>query len=259
MNIVFEVFKELNYVLVDEFVVAHKKDDNNTMQVTINTLISKENDSQVFLVVNCSNGLLESFVEGSLVKEIALKFRKREYHRAEMDKNISLLIISKHDAGEGIDTSSKVKIEDDPYYFKKYVFSYDEVGLENATAWIKENNSKGTLVTLIQGYITDTGRFARYKENCINEPIYSYFIELVTKIHCFPMKIVETKNINSIDYFLNQEINKVRTRSRKPVNIDQIKIVEFVEKDIDYSDIEKVCNLWNGTLGMERGTNSDYN
>ena len=46
-------------------------------------------------------------------------------------------------------------------------------------------DSKNTIVALIQEYITDTGKFARYKENCVNEPIYSYFMELVTKIHCF--------------------------------------------------------------------------
>lgn len=252
MNIVFEVFKELNYVSVDEFVIQYKINDSNVMQVTINALISEKNESQVFLVVNCDNEELNLVVEGSLVKEIALQFRKKEYHKAEMDRNTSLFIISRYDADRGVDTSSKVKIEDDPYYFKKYVFSYDKVGLENAIAWINENNSEDTLVALIQGYITDTERFARYKENCMNEPIYSYFIELVTKIHCFPMKIVETKNINSINYFLSQEIDKVRARSRKPVNIDKIKIVEFVEKEIDYSDIESVCNCWNGSIRAER-------
>lgn len=251
MNIVFEVFKELNYVSEGEFVVEYKINASNIMQVTINTFISKENDSQVFLIVNCDNGVLKYIVEGSLVKEIALQFRKKEFHRAEMDRNTSLLIISKHDADEGVDTSSKVKIEDDPYYFKKYVFSYDEVGLENATAWINEKKGKGTLVALIQGYITDTERFARYKENCTNEPIYTYFIELVTKIHCFPMQIVETKDINSTNYFLNQEIDKVRTRSKNPVNIDKIKIIEFVEKEIDYSDIESVCNCWNELIRAE--------
>lgn len=251
MNIVFNVFRELNYVLKDEFIVEHKIDDNSVMEITVNALISKENDSQVFLVANCDNKLLKFVVEGNLVKDIALRFRKKEYHRAEMDKNTSLLLISKYDADEEVDTSSKVKIEDDPYYFKKYVFSYTDVGLENATAWINEKKGKDTLVTLIQGYITDTERFARYKENCVNEPIYTYFIELVTKIHCFPMQIVETKNINSTNYFLNQEIDKVRTRSRKPVNIDKIKIIEFVEKEIDYSDIESVCNCWNESLRAE--------
>ncbi len=253
MNLIFEVFKELNYVFADEFVVEYKIDKSNIMQVTVNVLILKENDSQVFLLVNCDNRALQVYVEGSLIKEIAFQFRKKEYHRAEMDRNTSLLIISKQDVDEALDTSSKVKIEDDPYYFKKYVFSYNEVGLENAIAWIKENNGKDTLVALIQVYVTDTEKFARYKENCVNEPIYSFFIELVTKIDCFPIRIAETKNIKSIDYFLEQEIDKARTRSKKPVNIEQIKITEFVKKDIDYSDMEAVCKCWNELTEAESG------
>lgn len=256
MNLIFEVFKELNYVFTDAFVVEYqidKSNKSNTKEVTVNVLILKENDSQVFLLVDCDNKALQVYAEGSLIKEIALQFRKKEYHRAEMDRNTSLLIISKYDVDERLDSSSKVKIEDDPYYFKKYVFSYSEVGLKNAIAWIKENNGKDTLVALIQEYITDTEKFAKYKENCVNEPIYSFFIELVTKIHCFPMKIAETKNIKLIDYFLEQEIDKARTRSKKPVNIEQIKITEFVKKNIDYSDMETVCKCWNELTEVERG------
>lgn len=158
MNIILNVFKELNFVSVDEFIVEHKINDKSVMQVVVNVMVSNENDSQVFLVINCDNKLLHYVVEGALVKEIALQFRRKEYHRAEMDRNTSLYIISRHEVDEDVDASSKVKIEDDPFYFKKYVFSYDEVGLENATAWITENSSKNTIVALIQEYITDTSR-----------------------------------------------------------------------------------------------------
>lgn len=251
MNIVLEVFKELNYDAVDEFIVEHSLDEKSIMQVNVKVLIPKHNNSQVFLVVNSSNDKLKNYIEGGLIKEIALQFRKKEYHRAEMDRNTSFLIISEHKVGEEVDISSKVKIEDDPYYFKKYVFTYDEVGLENATSWIKGNDSKDSLITLILGYITDTEKFAKYKENYINEPIYSYFIELVTKIHCFPMKIVETKNINSIEFFLDKEIDKASTRSRKPVNIESTRITDFIKENVDYSNIEDVCNCWNGLIKTE--------
>lgn len=227
MNIVLKVFKELNFVSVDKFEVKHKIDNKDVVKVAVNVLISAENGSQVFLVINFDNMLLSSVVEGDwdLVKEIALQFRRKEYHRAEMDRNTSLLILSKREFNEDVDISSKVKIEDDPFYFKKYVFSYDTVGLENANSWFEENNSKNKLVASIQEYIADTQKFARYKEKNINEPIYSFFVELVTKIHCFPMRIVQSQNINSIDYFLNQELNKIRTKSKDPVNISKEKLL----------------------------------
>lgn len=115
MNIILNVFKELNFVSVDEFIVEHKINDRSVMQVVVNVLVSNENDSQVFLVINCDNKLLHYVVEGGLVKEIALQFRRKEYHRAEMDRNTSLYIVSRYEVDEDVDVSSKVKIEDDPF------------------------------------------------------------------------------------------------------------------------------------------------
>lgn len=57
------------------------------------------------------------------------------------------------------------------------------------------------MVSLIQDYITDTGQFAKYKENNTDEPIYTFFIELVTKLHCFPMKTAETKILQRLLHF----------------------------------------------------------
>lgn len=249
MDIILDVFKELHFILTDEFLVEYVINENNSMVVNVNVLISSENDSQVFLMIDCENAQLKNIVDGMLIKEMALRFRKKEYHRAEMDRNTSLLIVSKHSADEDVDTSSKVKIEDDPYYFKKYVFSYDEIGLENANNWLTENVQKGTTVSLIQDYITDTRQFAKYKENNINEPIYTFFIELVTKLHCFPMKTAETKNIKTIDSFLENELDILRTKQKKPIDIDQRGIEAFVDMDIDYGNVNDVCEKWNLIFG----------
>lgn len=245
MNIILDVFKELHFILKDEFVIGYAINENNNMEVTVNVLLSSENDSQVFLLVDCENTLLKNLVDGQLIKEMALRFRKKEYHRAEMDRNTSLLIVSKHLANEEIDTSSKVKIEDDPYYFKKYVFSYDDIGLENANNWVSENIQNKTTVSVIQDYITNTEQFAKYKENNIKEPIYTFFIELVTKLHCFPMKTAETRNIKSIDSFLTNQLTSLKSKKKNPIDIDQRAIEEFIDMDIDFGNIGDVCAKWN--------------
>ena len=251
MKIILDVFNELHFVLTDEFLVEYAINENNSMVVNVNVLISSENDSQVFLMIDCENAQLKNIVDGMLIKEMAFQFRKKEYHRAEMDRNTALLIVSKHSTDEDVDFSSKVKIEDDPYYFKKYVFSYDEIGLENANNWLIENVQNGTTISLIQDYITDTRQFAKYKENKINEPIYTFFIELVTKLHCFSMKTAETKNINSIDYFLKNELEKLRAKPRKSIDINQSGIETFVDMDIDYGNIKEVCEKWNLIFNSE--------
>lgn len=258
MNIILDVFKELHFNLKDEFIVEYEINENKSIVVNVNVLISSENDSQAFLLVNCDNFLLKNIVDGLLIRKLALQFRKKEYHRAEMDRNTSLLIVSKHLANEDIDTSSKVKIEDDPYYFKKYVFSYDDIGLENANNWISKNIQKSTIVSLIQEYITNTEQFAKYKENNINEPIYTFFIELVTKLHCFPMKTAETKNIKSIDSFLIKQLSELRKKKRNPIDIDLRGIEAFVNMDIDFGNIDDVCTKWNEIFGSGSEDKNDY-
>lgn len=257
MNIILEVFKELHYSLIDQFPIDYCINENNSIAVNAKVLISSENDSQAYLIIDCENLQLKNIIDGTLVKEMALQFRKKEYHRAEMDRNTSLLIVSERDSNEEVDTSSKVKIEDDPYYFKKYVFSYDKIGLENANNWLVENASKGTTVSLIQEYITNTNQFAKYKINNVNEPIYAFFIELVTKLHCFPMKTAETKNIITIDYFMENELDKLQTNPKK--TIDRREIEAFIDMDIDFGDVNDVCQKWKLAFKLERGDKNDCN
>ena len=247
MNIILDVLKELNFVLKDTFFIEYEINDNNS--VTVDMLVSSENDSQVFLLINCDNKYLNKMLDGLLIKEMALRFRKNKYHKAEMDRNTALLIISKYLKNEDIDTASKVKIEDDPYFFKKYVFSYDDIELEKANNWMSENDQRGTAVSLIQECITDTEQFAEYKLNRKNNPVYSFFIELVTKIHCFPMKTVGTKNIKSIDSFLTEQLSELRNDKKNPIDINQESIESFLDMDIDYGNVNDICSKWDEVFG----------
>ena len=254
MDIILKILTELFYVVKDDFCVECTIDSQKTAMVNVKLMISEENDSQVFLIVECDDSQLVDYVDGKIIKKIAVKFRKNEYHRAEMDRNTTLLIVCKHEIGK-IDLSSKVKIEDDPYYFKKYVFSYDEVGLENAKIWLQENMQRDSRVALIQEYITNTNHFAKYKENHQNESIYTFFMELVTKLHCFPMKPAESENIRSVKEFLDDELELLRNKNRNPIDIDKNKLDSFIEANIDFDNTEEVCSKWKSILMVESEEN----
>ena len=116
MNIVYDLLTELGYEAQNSFCAVWG--DNNEIEVT--PFVSKEYSSQVYLVVSCKNGQLDSIVNTDYVKAIAQQFRLQSFHSGDMDKNTSLLILSMHMTDESINVSAKVKIEDDPYYFKKY-------------------------------------------------------------------------------------------------------------------------------------------
>ena len=244
MDIIIKVLEELFFFVRDEFSLECNYNSQKSISVNVKIMISDENDSQVFLVIECDDSQLVNYVDGKIIKELAVKFRKNKHHRAEMDRNTTLLLVCKH-VIDTIDSSSKVKIEDDPYYFRKYVFSYDEIGQENAKNWLKENSQKGSVIPLIQEYIMDTNRFARYKENYQNEVAYAFFMELVTKLHCFPMRITESKNIKTVKDYLQDEIIELRNKPKKPIDIDSDKIENFIVSGVDCDNLDDICEKWN--------------
>ena len=63
------------------------------------------------------------------------------------------------------------------------------------------------------------------------------------------MKTAETKNIKSIDYFLENELCKLRTKQKKPIDIDKKSVEAFVDMDIDFGNLNDVCEKWNLLLG----------
>lgn len=242
MNIVFDVLEELKYITNEEFEVAYEF-EGEEKNVVVTPFVSKENASQVFLTLSCKNTFLGDVVNSDLVKKVAFLFRKKDYHKAEMDRNTTLLILSEHDVDEAIDTSAKVKIEDDPYYFKKYVFSFNGISKKHTENWIEQNKRSNSLVVTIQNYITNTGNFTRYKDNNQNEPIYTFLIELITKIPSFPMKTAESQKLISVDKYLDDEIEFLKT-GKKPIEINRPALDKLIDTDIAEYDTEKICELW---------------
>lgn len=246
MNILFDVLEDLMYVPKEEFEVAYES-EGEVKNVVVTPFISKENASQVFLTLSCKNTFLGDVVNSDLVKKVAFQFRRKDYHKAEMDRNSTLLIFSEHDVDESIDTSAKVKIEDDPYYFKKYVFSFDRISKKHTETWLVQNKKNNSLVLTIQNYITNTSNFSRYKVNNQNEPIYTFLMELITKIPSFPMKTAESQELHSVEQFLDDAIKSLEN-GKKPIVIKREALDKLVDIEIADYDTEKICELWKQNL-----------
>lgn len=241
MNIIYDLLTELRYAAQNSFDVSY----DEKKKINVMPFVSEEYKCQVYLVVSCLNNQLDEIVNTDYVKEISRKFRVQPYHCGEMDRNTSLLILSEYKTDESINTSAKVKIEDDPYYFKKYVLSYDNIAINNTETWIKTCMKDESIVASIQEYIGNTSRFEAYKLNHQNEPVYSYLVEIVTKIPNFPMKIIDQKGIYPVDYFMQEELDKLRSK-KKPVDINVQRIEKLFEMNIEEMNIEDILTYYNG-------------
>lgn len=242
MNLIIDVLKELQFSIKDVFCVEHDFSNNIAKKIEVIFLASNENGSQAYLVIDCDNDQLKDFAKGTIVKDIASEFRKNDCHKAEMDRNTSLLLACKY-IEDDVDDASKVMIEDDPYYFKKYVFTYTEKDMNKVNKWLQIKTGNRSTVSAIQDYVTNIKYYNSYVESNFTLPIYKVFYELITKIHCFPLKISETKGVKSVDSFLKQTI-KSSKRSPTKTEIDLKAIERFLQLDVNFKEADDICMKW---------------
>lgn len=244
MEIIYEVLHELNYKSEQRF--SFKIDEGQKYEIA--PFISMDNPSQVFLVTELKYSDLGVVLKGKYLSILAREFCRQDFHKSDMDRNTSLLIKAFGTEEELKDSSEKIKIEDDPYYFKKYVLSSTEYAEKKVVNYFNDRrtNCKEGEVSLIlemQNYLLKTDMFNKYKDNPYNEMIYSYFVELSTKIPVIPLKVSSSNDLNSVDFYLNKFLN-----NEEDVHIKAIE--QFISSSINFNEdnIETFLDSWQECL-----------
>lgn len=243
MNILYDVLNELDYCTKDTFLFSCSLNDTNN-QYEVFPFVSSHYSSQVYLVVKITNYELAHVLGSDFLISLAKHFRKQSFHRSEMDKNTTLLLECICAENEAINHSSKVQIEDDPYYFKKYVFSYSALEEKRAIEYLldkrKSAGDRFSLVNEIQAYLLNTEAFSSYKDNHSNQPTYSYFAELATKIPIFPLQVSTATEIKSVNSFLNEELRKMSS-----ININALNQLLDLHLDFKEETVDTILAHWN--------------
>lgn len=247
MNILFEVLNELKYKSETQF--TFKLDDENEFEVF--PFVSTIYPSQVFLVVNLDYGKLSLVRNGDFLSELTTAFCRQTFHAGQMDKNTALIIKSLGVDDELKDTSEKIKIEDDPYYFKKYVFSYTEQMENKAKAYFKNrkdnNKDNFSYICEIQNYLLKLDMFEKYKENPNNEEVYYYMTELATKIPVLPLKVKSAKQIQTVKYYFDINLSN----AGKSLNVEAIENLLSHDEILNNVETEKLLSVWDSCLGIK--------
>jgi hypothetical protein len=196
INIIKSILDHCGYEYVSQRWLEYQE-----KKFSIDILKNKEVGSQIFLVLSIlESRMLEIDVTGEFLIEIADAFRESEVYMPEMDKNTSLVYCVEKDVDSNKTDILKVAIEDDPYYFKKYVFTYSLAEVSKFTALCKQYNESAN--DFIQKYILNTENFSRFKKNADNEDIYRMVSELVIKLPVVPIKFIKQQEINTISDYM---------------------------------------------------------
>lgn len=75
--------------------------------------------------------------------------------------------------------------------------------------------------------------------------LYIHFYRTCYETSLFSNENGRNKNITTIASFLENELDILKTKQRKPIEINQRAIEEFIDMDIDYGKVNDVCEKWN--------------
>ena len=92
----------------------------------VTPFVSNAGSREGYLLVSVLGRELPHLLNSDFLSMITRELGRQDFYSTDMDRNITLLLLCKREKGEQIDHEAKVRIEDDPYYFKKYVFVYTE-------------------------------------------------------------------------------------------------------------------------------------
>lgn len=236
MNILYELLNELKYQTKESFTFDVTLDDNKT-SIIVTPFVSVEYPCQTYLVIEAENQAL-SKVNNDYLKALALAFRKADFHESDMDKNTTLVITSARPDTESLNSDAKVKIEDDPYYFKKYVFSYTSASERLATSFLEHKKTECanefSYVNEVLNYFMNAEEFGKYKDAKDELSTYSYFVELATKIPAFPLNIRNSEEIKSVSEFLSEQLDG------KDVNTEHLDFLAFSDLDFNETSVESI-------------------
>lgn len=238
MNVLFEMLNELNYATEQQFSFEFTFDDK-VERVVATPFVSTEFPSQAYIIVEVRNSKL-NVVNSDFYKMLAIAFRKLDFHESDMDKNTTLVISSVRDNAEALNSAYKVSIEDNPYYFKKYVFSYMKASEKHAVEYLtskKENyGNPFSYKDVVLSYLLEAEYFSKYKESKDDYSAYAYFMELATKIPAFPLKIATSSQIKTVNQFLKENMNEDSI----------VKLDKFLDKEIDFKtdSIESIIDKY---------------
>lgn len=220
-----------------------------TIKYGLNIFKNKNVESHIFIVLQMLESQLVSLSSNKeFVIEIANFFRESDMYVPDMDKNTSLVYCVENDISSDKVDKLKVKIEDDPFYFKKYVFTYSDAEANEFKKLCKQYGQSPS--ELIQSYILDADNFNKFKKNADNEKIYRLVSELFVKIPIIPISFKTQGEIQSVSDYM-QEIQKcnsdeiekldciIETLRNSEENIGELELVDRVLEVWGFVDLEE--------------------
>lgn len=160
---------------------------------------------------------------------------KNRINNEWFDKNVNLLVLHKVENFDNIQ-SSVLKIEEDPYLFKKQVILYKDTERENLNRAIEAEEN--TIKDFIENKILDEAIFKIHKENINNNDYESLLYRLAHKIPFIKLNIIQE---NGVEALTDNNTQKIESGSYGQLN-------RFIEQNLFRRNMESIDEMESDTI-----------
>ncbi len=208
----------------------------------------RKNDTKIefFVVASMDQKTFLSMDENRLFSDITKSIKNSSSYMAEVDKNTSLVFcIAKDSKLKSFDALEKkgLQIEENPYFFKKYVLTYDEkIAEEVFGELLKTYNESSNLTKYIESIVTNPERFRNYKINSVNNEDYMLLSKIIMKVPVMPVRVPDNQSIKPLASMIQDNIvseNLLKAKSLV-IFLSSEKIKEAPEK----GDVAQIIDFW---------------
>lgn len=232
-DIILKILQEIDY----EELLSKKVNDDIPIW-----LLENREWSQYILVTLFSN---DQFIEinwHELQSKLFSELNSQECIDETFEKNTTwLLCVEANEKDEKINQKT-VFIEDDAYYFKKLVLTYQQ---ETCNKLLDELSQGDTIINCFQMQLDNTNRFKNFMEGI--DDVYGLILKLLIKIPYIPLVFPKIENIKTLSERINENLCNEKLEVTQKMLCDKIdNITKQLNSDLE---IENIVNLF-GELGI---------
>ncbi|CEN78417.1 ABC-three component system middle component 1 [Paraclostridium sordellii] len=219
---------------------VEEKSNINKEQGKLYIQKSKDSVTQYLLVLNINKEDLMNAKEFLEKNQINIYQRlKNHTNNSTFDKNISLLLCIEYNEGEKFEEINQhiMKIEEDPYCFKKFVLFYTKNEL------IEINNELNKQECCIWKFIKE--KFEGNKVIDIEKNIIKFITKLCIKMPYIPIEFNNSHKFNNIEDKVNQRIEEQNLQYIwNNINNYELGSLKNLDLSIRNEKLDEILNNW---------------
>ena len=195
-----------------------------------------------FYIVACiDQDSFASIDENKFFSSISKSLRNSPYYTAEMDKNTSLILcVAKDIKLKSYDSLEKMVLqtEENPYFFKKYVLTYDEEVVQEVFGEVlRTYNESSSITKYIDDIVTDPDKFKNFKINADNNEDYLLLSKMIMKVPIMPVKVPDNNSIRPLSQMVEDNVNSENLHKAQ-------NLISFLINVNDKGNMEEIIEYW---------------